>query len=100
MAGPHLDAEAAQEQRRLGDEQLVSVLDLTAEVVRQTAVGERDIRVALEDDDPSVLVHAPRTRGGRGTAGDTADDEDGAVPRLAGGQGSGLEQSRFDPPID
>ena len=76
-AHTHLDAEAALEQLWLGDEQLVAIGDLAADVVGQAAVGEGHIRVALEDDDPGVLVHAAGAGGSGGAAGNTADDEDG-----------------------
>ena len=88
MADADLDTEPPQEQLRLGDQQLVTVADLAAEVVGQSAVGEGHIRVTLEDDDASVLVHAPGARGGGCAAGDSTDDEDGG-----GGFGHGIEVS-------
>ncbi len=83
-AHAHLDAEATQEQLGLGDQELVAVLDLATKVVGQAAVGEGHVRVALEDDDLGVLVHAAGAGGGRGATGHAADDKDGG-----GGFGQG-----------
>mgnify|MGYP000013506629 CR=1 FL=1 len=55
VARAHLDAETLLEQRRLGDQELVAVTDLAAEVVGQAAVGERDVRAPFEEDDVGLL---------------------------------------------
>ena len=76
VAHADLDVEALLEHLGLGHEELGAVLDDSAEVVGQAAVGERDEAVLLEHDDTGLFVQTTGARGGRGAAGDAADDED------------------------
>ena len=75
MAHAHVDVEALSE--RLGgvEQQLVPFGDDSADVVRQTAVGIRNVGAAFEDDDVGRFVEATDASGRRGAAGHTADDE-------------------------
>ena len=56
-------------------QQVVLLDDFTTDKIRQSAVGKRDMRAALEHDDLAVL--AEPSRAGRRTrpAGDAADDD-------------------------
>ena len=74
---PHVDAKAAGQELRRGDQQLLPLGDLAADVVRQTAVGERNVLVLFQQDDLRVLVHAAGASRRRSAAGDAADDDDG-----------------------
>ena len=76
MADADLDVEALLEHLGLRHEQLGAVLDRAAEVVGEAAVGEGDVGILLQHDDAGVFVQTTGARGGRGAAGDAADDED------------------------
>ncbi len=71
----HVDVEAVAEQVGRRDEQRLLVLDDVPDVVRQAAVGERDVRPAIEHDDLALLAQAPRAGRARCAAGHTADDQ-------------------------
>ena len=58
-----------------GHQQLLPVGDHAADVIRQAAVGERDVAAPLEDEDFGVFIHAAEPRGARGPAGHAADDQ-------------------------
>ena len=51
-----------------------AVADDSPDVVREPAVGERDMRAALEHNDLAPLAETPGTRGGTRATGHTADD--------------------------
>ena len=99
VAHADLDVEALLEHLGLGHEELGAVLDDAAEVVGQAAVGEGDEAVLLEHDDAGLFVQTTGARGGRGAAGDAADDEDlrrgghGIIWRIGNGCSRGWKGS-------
>jgi hypothetical protein len=54
-----------------------AVRDLTADVIGQAAVGEGNIGTTLDENDVRALGMAPRAGRGGGSAGHTADDDNG-----------------------
>jgi len=58
------------------EHQATALLDRLADVVRQPAVGERDVVAALEHDDLGELVQAARPRRDRHPCRYSADDDD------------------------
>ncbi len=60
-----LDAEPVAEPLRRGHQQLAAVFDHAAQVIRQTAIGERDRTAPLDDEDfgPLVQPAEPRSAG-------------------------------------
>ena len=53
-----LDAEEVAEPLGRGDQQLPAVGDHAADVIRQAAVGERNVAAPLEDEDFGAFIHA------------------------------------------
>jgi hypothetical protein len=80
--GVHLDVETLAEEVARRHQQLLLVGDDVADVVRQAAVGERNVGTAIEDDDLHPLVEAAQARGARSAAGDAADDENAPLSRF------------------
>ena len=75
VADAHIDVERlAQALGRL-QQQAAAIGDHLADVVREPAVGERDVVPALENDDLGVLIEATGA-GGNGCAGGNATDND------------------------
>ena len=74
VPGANLDVKQVAEPLGRGDQQLASVGDHAADVVRQPAVGEGDVAASLEDEDFGVFIHAAEPRGARGAPGHAADD--------------------------
>ena len=74
---PHVDAKPASQELRRGDQQLLAIGDLAADIIGQAAVGEGHVFVLLQQDDLGVLVHAAGAGRGRSTAGDAAHNDDG-----------------------
>mmetsp|Transcript_92993 Transcript_92993/g.268579 ORF Transcript_92993/g.268579 Transcript_92993/m.268579 type:complete len:233 (-) Transcript_92993:2-700(-) len=74
-AGVHVEVEAAPQHLRLGDGQGAPELDLAAEVVGQTAVGEGDIPALLEDRDLYVFAQAAEPRRRTGACRRPTDDD-------------------------
>ena len=71
----HVQVEACPQAIRRDDQQLVSLGDLAAEIVGQTAVGEGHVRPTLEQDDVGVFRQATGTGCCRCAASHAADDE-------------------------
>ena len=78
LPGPHIQAKSASQELGRRHQELLPVSDFAAQVVGQSAIGERDVFVLLEEDDFRLFIHPPRTGRGRRSAGDAADDHDGA----------------------
>ena len=74
VPGAHVEGEGLPQALRGLQQQRLAILDVAADVVRQAAVGERDVVVALEDDDVGALIEPAQARGSRHPAGDAADD--------------------------
>ena len=77
MAHPRLDAESVVVELGIGHQELLPVGDLAADVIGQAAVGECDLGVPLEDEEPRLLVDPAVPCRRRGASGDTTDHEDG-----------------------
>ena len=71
----HVEVEPAAEGRRGLQQEIRTLLDEAAEVIRKTAVGERDMPAPLEHDDVGVLVESTEAGGCGHAAGDAADDD-------------------------
>ena len=71
----HIQIEARLEALGRLHQQAVLLGDFTADEIRQSAVGKRHMRAALEDDDLAVLAQPPRACRRAGPAGDAADDD-------------------------
>ena len=74
----HADVEVERGLERLGrvEQEGVAVTDLVTDVVRQAAVGERDMVAALEHDDLGGLVETTSASGDRGSGGNATDDDE------------------------
>src|ERR1019366_2116741 len=73
--GSHVELEAITQPLRRGDEQFLTLGDLAADVVGQTAVGEGHVRPTLEDDDLGVFGQATGSSAWRSSSSQTTDDE-------------------------
>ena len=82
--GVHCDVEALAEHLARRNQQLAFVGDHVADVVGQAAVGEGDIRTAVEDDDLTRLIESSQARRAGRATGDAADDQDTAARPAAG----------------
>jgi hypothetical protein len=58
-----------------GHEKLVSILDNLADIIRQPAIGKRDILSSLKEDDLGMLIEPARPGCGSSAAGHTPDDQ-------------------------
>ena len=76
VPGADLDVEKVAEPLGRGREELFSVGDHPAEVIRQTAIGERDVAAPLENEYFGVFIQAAKPCGARGAPGHAADDQD------------------------
>jgi hypothetical protein len=76
-ARPRADIESKPlpQQLRLGNEEFVTRGDLAADVVGQTAIGERHVRPAFEHHDLRILGEPPRPRRRRCPARHATDDD-------------------------
>mmetsp|Transcript_92991 Transcript_92991/g.268566 ORF Transcript_92991/g.268566 Transcript_92991/m.268566 type:complete len:233 (-) Transcript_92991:2-700(-) len=74
-ADVHIEVEAAPQHLRLGDGKRAPELNLAAEVVGQTAVGEGDIPALLEDRDLYVFAQAAEPRRRTGACRRPTDDD-------------------------
>jgi len=54
---------ATAQRREQASQEIGLALDHVADVVRQAAVRERDVRTLLDHDDLGVLVESPQSRG-------------------------------------
>ena len=68
------DVEEIAEPLGRGHQQPLSIGDRAADVVRQAAVGERDVAGPLEDEDFRPFIHAAEPRGARRPSGHAADN--------------------------
>ena len=59
----HIEGQLLGEALRSLQQQALTVRDFTADVVGQPAIGERDIAVALQDDDRGRLIEPPEPSG-------------------------------------
>ena len=73
---PHVQAEPLAEPLGGGDEELVPPRDDLADVVRQAAVGEGDVRPPLEQHDVRAFGQAAGAGRRGGSPGDAADDDE------------------------
>ena len=71
---PHINAKAVPEALRSLQRQFFLLLDHTAHIIRQTAVGIGHIAAALDHDDLRVFIQTADAGGGRRTARHTAYD--------------------------
>ena len=74
LPGAHVEGEALAQALRCLQQQAVPFRDLPADVVRQAAVRERDVLIALEDHDLGRLVQPPQTCSRRGTRRNSTHD--------------------------
>ena len=74
LPGAHVQGEALAEAFWCLQQQAVPFRDLPADVVRQPAVRERDVVVALEDDDLGRLVQPSQAGSSRGTCRNSTHD--------------------------
>ncbi len=74
LPGAHVEGEALAQAFRCLQQQAVSLRDLPADVVGQAAVRERDVVIALEDDDLGRLVQPPQPCSRRGTRRNSTHD--------------------------
>jgi hypothetical protein len=72
----HVDMEGCFERFRCLYQQTGSFLDHAADMVRQSAIGERDVFIFLEHDDLGMLVQTTQPRGARHSGGHTAHNYD------------------------
>ena len=72
----HVQAEPATQEIRRRHQQLVAVGDLAAQIVRQSAIGERDVFVLLKQDDLRLFVQPPSARRRRSTSGHAPHNHD------------------------
>ena len=87
---PHVQLEPLAEPLGGDDQQLAALGDLAAKVVGQAAIGERDVRPALEENDFGVFRQASRAGGSRRAARHASDDKqfhDRQVPDVKGVKG-------------
>ena len=71
----HVQFEPLAEPLGRDDQQLAAIGDLAAEVVGQAAIGKRDVRSSLEEDDFGVFRKASRPGGSRGAARHASDNK-------------------------
>jgi len=76
VLGSHVEVEADAQVLGGDDEQVLAVLDVTADVIRQAAVGKGHVAVLFKDDDFGALAQATGPGGGRHAGGDATDDDD------------------------
>ena len=72
----HIEAETGAEGCGRLEQQALTLFDDAAEVVRKSAVGERDVATALENEDLGVFDQAAEAGRGGHAARDAADDDD------------------------
>ena len=72
---PHVQFEPLAEPLGRDDQQLAAIGDLAAEVVGQAAIGKRDVRSSLEEDDFGVFRKASRPGGSRRAARHASDNK-------------------------
>ena len=75
IVGPDIDAETVSHLLRRGDEQGVSRADDVADMVRQSAVGVRDIVSTLEHDDFGFFIESAQSGRTTGPACHAADND-------------------------
>ena len=69
------DVEEIAEPLGRGHQQPLSIGDRAADVVRQAAVGERDVAGPLENEDFRPFIHAAEPRGARRPSGHAAGNQ-------------------------
>jgi hypothetical protein len=61
---------------RAGQDEIRTVRDVPADVVRQTAVGKGHVVSGFQDGDLGLAVYTAGPGGGGGSGGNPADDQD------------------------
>ena len=75
MPRADLDAEDIAEPFGRGHQQFLAVGNRSAHVIRQSAVGERDVAAAFEDENFGEFIHAAQPCRARSSAGHSADNQ-------------------------
>ena len=76
VPGANLDVQQIAEPLGRGHHQMAPVGDHPAHVIRQSAVGERDLAALLEDEDFGIFIHAAEPGSARRASRYAADDQD------------------------
>ena len=72
---PDVEAEPLEQRAGRLEGEVLLLLDHPAYVIRQPAVGERDVPGPLQHHDAGLGVETAQARGGGHPAGDSADDD-------------------------
>ena len=83
VPGAHVEREGLAQALRCLQEQRRALFDLAADVIRQPAVGERDVVVALQHEDLGAFVEPPQPCGCGHSTGNTSHDHDPAGGSLS-----------------
>ena len=75
ISGAHLDVESLPEEIGSGNQELAFVLDHVADIIRQPAIGKRNVRSAVDEYDFRVLVQPAQARRARSAARHATHDE-------------------------